>query len=157
MISRILHSLCVLSSNIRTWHRKGVTGTCSRWFSSNRGSLYGLQVVRETNHTGSRKTNKHWTGAKKWLGTSSHFAVHFQCKLGGKYKKFFFLIYMCHSAEVLEYDKVQRMKEAAEAAQSKGTSALALVIFWGRQTQSHISGLRNQYCPQLQAHGPHSH
>lgn len=66
-ISRTSHWLCMVSPNVRTWHRKEVTGTCSRWFSFNRGSLYGLEVVKETNHTGSRKTNKRWTGAKNDL------------------------------------------------------------------------------------------
>ena len=57
----------------------------------------------------------------------------------------------------MKNDKVQRRKEAAEAALSKGISALALAIFQGRQTQSPISGHHNQYHPQLQAQHPRSH
>jgi len=63
---------------------------------------------------------------------------------------------MCHPAQVLENDEVRRRKEVVEAAPSKGTSALALAICQGRQTQSHISGHHNQCHPQLQVQHPRS-
>lgn len=64
MISCMSLLFCMASPNIQTWHRNRVTGTCSWWFSLNSGSLYSSEVAKETNHTGSRNTNKHWIGAK---------------------------------------------------------------------------------------------
>lgn len=64
---------------------------------------------------------------------------------------------MCHPAEVLKNDKVERRKEAGKAVQSKGTSTLALAIFQGKQTQSPVSGHRHDHRPQLQAQRPRSH
>lgn len=74
-------------------------------------------AVKETNHGGSRKTNKRWTGASSDLALPVNLAVHFQCKLRGEYKK----VFSCSACVTLQRSwkwQSTEKKEAAEAAWS---------------------------------------
>lgn len=90
---------CMVSPNIRTRHRNRVTGTCGWWFSLNSGSLYSFEVAKETNHTGSRNTNKHWIGAKHDLAFPVTLQFISRASWEANARLLFFLFCVCHLAE----------------------------------------------------------
>lgn len=99
--------------------------------------------MKETNHTGSRKTNKHWTGAKNDLALPVTLQFISSTSWRQIEDSFFHVLYVS-PCRVLKNDKGQRRKEATL---SKGISALAIAISQGKQTWGHISGHCHQCHP----------
>lgn len=71
--------------------------------------------MKETNHAGSRKTNKRWAGAKNDLAlpVTLQFISSASWEVNTIILFFFSCFYTRHPAEVLKNDKVQRKEEVA--------------------------------------------
>lgn len=67
-------------------------------------------VAKETNHSGSRKTNKRWTGASSDLALPVTLQFISSASREVNTRKFF-LFYVCHLAEVLEMTKYRERKQ----------------------------------------------
>lgn len=103
--------------------------------------------MKETNHTGSRNTNKHSTGAKNDLALPVTLQFISSASWEANTRFFFPVLHVSPCREVLKDVRVRTRKGAAEAAQKQGASTSALAIIQGRQSQSHIPGHRNQRQP----------